>query len=270
MREILDKAIQFAASMHEGQYRKGTRIPYISHPYAVAMLLLSYGYRAELVIAGLLHDVLEDTSATYDEVVQLFGVQVAQLVDAASEPDKSLLWKERKDHTLETLKVAPMDVKVLVCADKLHNLRSILADLETIGEAVWGRFHSGVKHSGSEAQIWYYTGILHSLYANLPYERDMPIFSAYRKEVLMLRRWGKKVMDVESSFGGDEALHWIFHYIESAYRETGEIPSDLNADDLQAGLYVLSNVGIQEGEFNERLERALLGHIRKRTVRQIE
>ena len=86
----------------------------------------------------------------------------------------------------------------------------------------------------------------------------------------MLRRWGKKVMDVESSFGGDEALHWIFHYIESAYRETGKIPSDLNADDLQAGLYVLSNVGIQEGEFNERLERALLGHIRKRTVRQIE
>ena len=270
MQEMLDKAIQFAASMHEGQYRKGTRIPYISHPYAVAMLLLSYGYRAELVIAGLLHDVLEDTAATYDEVVHLFGVQVAQLVDAASEPDKSLLWKERKDHTLATLKVAPMDVKVLVCADKLHNLRSILSDLEAIGAAVWDRFHAGVKHSGSEAQIWYYTGILHSLYANLPYEQDVPIFSDYRKEVLMLRRWGKKVMDIESSFGGDEALHWIFHYIESAYRETGEIPSDLNADDLQAGLYVLSNVGIQEGEFNERLERALLGHIRKRTVRQIE
>jgi len=189
LRERLDQAIQLAAGAHEGQYRKGTKIPYITHPFAVAMLLQTYGYGQDLVIAGLLHDVLEDTVVTYDEINVQFGHQVAELVFAASEPDKSLLWKERKDHTLESVRSASLDVKILVCADKLHNLRSILADLTQYGSVVWERFHSGVKYSGREAQVWYYTGILESLYAELPMDQDIPIFAAYRQEVLALRRW---------------------------------------------------------------------------------
>lgn len=182
----IDDAIVFVAKAHRKQVRKGTDIPYISHPFSVAMLLQQAGCDEDIVIAGLLHDTVEDTDVTLDDIIEHFGHHVADLVTAASEPDKSLPWEERKQHTLEFLAKAPLDVRRLVCADKLHNLRSILADLEREGSAIWDRFNRG-----RDDQIWYYSGLLDSIYTDLPEDHDDVLFAAYRHAVVELRGWAE-------------------------------------------------------------------------------
>lgn len=154
----IDQAIQFAAVKHKGQVRKSTNIPYISHPFAVAMMLQKAGHTKEVIVAGILHDTLEDTSATEEEIRELFGDVVLALVVSASEPDKSLPWEDRKRHTLAELGNRSNDELAVIIADKLHNLRSIRFDLEASGEKVWSRFNRG-----REQQTWYYQGILNAV-----------------------------------------------------------------------------------------------------------
>lgn len=158
MDRSIDEAIQFAAIKHRGQVRKATDIPYISHPFAVAMMLQEAGHPKEVVMAGVLHDTLEDTSATEDEIGALFGEEVLALVMSASEPNKSLPWEERKRHTLSGLASRSDNELAVIIADKLHNLRSIRLDIETHGEKVWGRFNRG-----KEQQSWYYQGIVNAV-----------------------------------------------------------------------------------------------------------
>ena len=118
---IVEKAFQFALKKHEGQVRKGTNIPYITHPFAVAMILKHHNYSDEVVAAGLLHDVLEDTTATVAEL-RVFGSTVLELVQGASEADTSLSWEERKQARFRSyLKSAE---QLAAAADKLHNIRS--------------------------------------------------------------------------------------------------------------------------------------------------
>lgn len=156
--ELIEKALQIASRAHEGQYRKQTDIPYIAHPVAVGMLLLRAGYEAELVAAGILHDTVEDTAVTIEMIEQEFGPKIAEIVSGCSEPDKSLPWKERKEHTIQFLRTAPEEIRVVVCADKLHNIRSIIDDYELYGEQVWERFNAG-----KQQQEWYYRNVVESL-----------------------------------------------------------------------------------------------------------
>jgi len=116
------------------------------------------GYSEELVAAGILHDTVEDTELSLQDIEQLFGRNIAQIVEGCSEPDKSLSWEDRKKHTIEYLKSAPEEIRVVACADKLHNIRSIASDIEQFGEQVWGRFKRG-----KEQQEWYYTHVIESL-----------------------------------------------------------------------------------------------------------
>lgn len=106
--ELIEKAIVFATMAHGNQKRKGTNIPYITHPYAVGMYLQKANCSPEVVAAGILHDTLEDTETTFYELKEIFGEKVANLVKAASENDKSLLWEERKRLTIEMLKDATL------------------------------------------------------------------------------------------------------------------------------------------------------------------
>lgn len=152
---IVEQAIVFAARAHVGQTRKGTDIPYITHPYSVGMLLQKANCSEEVIAAGLLHDTLEDTSATYEELLEEFGSKVAKLVQAASEHDKSLPWKKRKQQTIEKLENASFEEVQVITADKLHNLTSIRLDLEIEGEVVWERFNRG-----KQDQHWYYGSII--------------------------------------------------------------------------------------------------------------
>lgn len=154
MSERLFDAIEFAAKAHRGQFRKTTRVPYLVHPLAVAQTLIEWGAPEDVVIAGLLHDTVEDTATTLGDLVSRFGEEVAVLVSYVSEPEKSLPWEARKAHTLEVLRRAPVAALTLACADKLDNLRSMAATLEREGEALWTRFKRG-----REAQRGYYGAI---------------------------------------------------------------------------------------------------------------
>ena len=156
--KLTDKALQMAAVAHEGQYRKNTKVPYIAHPAAVGLILQKAGYKEELVTSGILHDTVEDTEITLDDIKREFGNEVAAIVAGCSETDKSLSWEERKEHTIEYLKTAPEDIRIVACADKLHNVRSILLDFERDGEDVWTRFKRG-----REQQAWYYRNVIASL-----------------------------------------------------------------------------------------------------------
>lgn len=153
----IEEAIELAAQAHDGQFRKGTNTPYISHPYAVGLMLMNAGCSEAVVIAGILHDTVEDTDLTLACIGDSFGEPIADIVDGCSE-NKSLRWRERKTERIEALKTASTEVCLVTCADKLHNLRTVTSEYDDIGDAVWERFHGGL-----EAQAWYYQSILESL-----------------------------------------------------------------------------------------------------------
>lgn len=155
---LLEKAIHFATSKHAGQLRKGTTIPYIVHPLETMIILRSMNADTNLLIAGLLHDTVEDTDATAEEIAEIFGTDVSALVNGHSE-DKSKTWKQRKTHAIKELAEASRRMKMLVMADKVSNLRSMAADHHKIGDALWERFNAPV-----DKQAWYYSGIQDSLW----------------------------------------------------------------------------------------------------------
>ena len=153
----IEEAIEVAAEAHQGQYRKGTSTPYITHPYAVGLILMEAGCTESVIIAGILHDTVEDTELTLDFIRERFGDYIANIVDGCSE-NKALRWRARKTERIEALRTASPEVCTVTCADKLHNLRTILSEYDDIGDSVWDRFHGGV-----EDQAWYYRSILSAI-----------------------------------------------------------------------------------------------------------
>ena len=153
----IEEAIEVAAEAHQGQYRKGTRTPYITHPYAVGLILMEAGCSEAVIVAGILHDTVEDTDLTLGFIQEHFGEYVAGIVDGCSE-NKALRWRARKTERIEALRRASPEVCTVTCADKLHNLRTIISEYDVIGDAVWERFHGGV-----EDQAWYYRSVLDAI-----------------------------------------------------------------------------------------------------------
>lgn len=147
-------AIEFAARAHAGQFRKGTRIPYIVHPLAVARILIEHDAPDDVVLAAVLHDVIEDTNATLAQVRAAFGDDVARLVQGMSEPNRQDTWENRKHHTLTFMETAPLNVLLIKVADQLDNIRGVREDYLIQGEAVWKRFNRGRAH-----QKWYHEGL---------------------------------------------------------------------------------------------------------------
>ena len=151
---IFEKALQFATKAHQGQFRKGTEIPYIVHPISVSQILRDAGCPQDWIMAGLLHDTVEDTDVELSEIEKCFGKTIATLVQGLSEHDTSDTWENRKQHTIHHLKTAPLAVVTIACADKLDNIRSMRKDFETLGEKTWDRFNRP-----KEKQRWYYTSM---------------------------------------------------------------------------------------------------------------
>lgn len=162
---LVFKAIRLVADAHEGQYRKGTRIPYIVHLVNVMRTLIDLGCDDEIVTAGLLHDVIEDTSLRIEDVESLFGKRVAFLVRGATEVrdqgdgyDGKASWQKRKEHTIRFLaREATEDQLLVSCADKLDNITAIKEDYLKMGESLWERFNAGKYR-----QHWYYTQLAQS------------------------------------------------------------------------------------------------------------
>lgn len=160
MDNVLDRAIVFATEAHEGQFRKGTQIPYILHPMEAAAIVGTMTTDNEVIAGAVLHDVVEDTDTTIDDIQEYFGDRVAFLVYSESENKRENLsaqstWKIRKQETLDHLKKAPLDVKMITLGDKLSNIRAIYRDYNTIGDALWQRFNQKDKNE----HHWYYQGV---------------------------------------------------------------------------------------------------------------
>lgn len=153
----IHNAIIFATLKHQNQKRKGTDIPYIVHPMEVMQILTDMGCSENVIIAGILHDTLEDTDTKPEEIEKEFGKEVLAIVQTESE-DKSRTWKERKQHTIDCLKNDSAETKLVCFADKFSNIRSMYADLQEKGAELWERFNA--PKSDIE---WYYRSIADAL-----------------------------------------------------------------------------------------------------------
>ena len=175
---LIELAIEVAVKAHQNQVRKGTKIPYITHPLAVGIILAKASCSDEVIIAGILHDTVEDTSITLDDICEKFGEKVVLIVEGASEQDKTLPWKDRKCHTIDYLKGASREVKFVTLADKLHNIRSINADYVEADETFWERFNEG-----KEKQKWYYKGLVQALRDDSADKAYQTLHSQFAQEV---------------------------------------------------------------------------------------
>jgi (p)ppGpp synthase/HD superfamily hydrolase len=175
------RAFAFAAEKHKGQARKASTIPYIAHLMGVASLVLEFGGDEDLAIAALLHDVVEDCGGQpmLKEVKRRFGSRVANIVDGCTDsytiPKPP--WRERKETYIRHLKAADASTRLVSAADKLNNVRSILADYREIGDGIWERFNGG-----REGTLWYYRALLNEF---------------QRKPDRLIREFGLAVQDLE-------------------------------------------------------------------------
>jgi (p)ppGpp synthase/HD superfamily hydrolase len=154
--EKFNEAFVYASHLHAKQYRKGSKIPYITHLMSVAALVGECGGSETAVISALLHDAVEDQGGaeTLLEIRRHFGEEVAQIVSACSDTDvmPKPPWKERKLAYIRHIGECNNESVLLVsCADKLHNFRSIVSDYHEIGDEVWKRFTAS-----KEETLWYY------------------------------------------------------------------------------------------------------------------
>ena len=129
----VEQAIRAATILHKDQVRKGSvPIPYVSHLFAVTMLVQDYTDDEDTVIASLLHDTIEDTDYKLEELQEDFGGKVREIVESLSEPQddkyKSYTWKQQKQHYAKKLKKASSEALLIAAADKIHNMRSIVEE----------------------------------------------------------------------------------------------------------------------------------------------
>lgn len=159
---VVEEAFNFAIKAHKGQVRKADQNkPYIVHPIDVSKILSEYNLSEEVIAAGLLHDVLEDTSYSYEDILSLFGEKIAKLVLIATEENKKDSWEERKLRTINKIKNLNLEEKLLLCADKISNLEDMLILFNVKGKKDFSSFKRG-----EEKQYWYYINIYNSLSLN--------------------------------------------------------------------------------------------------------
>ena len=161
---FLDKAIYFAVKAHSGVERRGKGFPYIVHPMEAMAIVATYTNDQEMLAAAALHDVVEDTNYTEEDIRKEFGDRVAKLV--ASESDlvvndkpESDSWVERKKFAIERLKGLDRDAKIVAMGDKLSNARAMLQDYQNMGEELWSKFHV----TDPKLHKWHYEGLRDSL-----------------------------------------------------------------------------------------------------------
>ena len=161
---ILDRAIVFAVNAHQGTERRGKGFPYIVHPMEAVEIVATMTTDQELLAAAVLHDTVEDTDVTLDDIRREFGERVAKLVeeesdvfvDGVSEADS---WHERKRAAIDRLARASRDAKMVALGDKLSNARIIYRDFVQKGDELWNIFHvTDVKE-----HEWHYRGLAESL-----------------------------------------------------------------------------------------------------------
>ncbi len=162
--DLLDRAIIFAVRAHAGTERRGKGFPYIVHPMESMEIVSTITSDQELLAAAALHDVIEDTSVTREELQQAFGERIARLVVAESDTFEAGVseedsWHDRKRAAIERLARASRDTKIVALGDKLSNMRAIARDYAVQGDDLWQIFH--VKNKCDHE--WHYRGLADSL-----------------------------------------------------------------------------------------------------------
>ncbi|HCJ45638.1 MAG: bifunctional (p)ppGpp synthetase/guanosine-3',5'-bis(diphosphate) 3'-pyrophosphohydrolase [Candidatus Moranbacteria bacterium] len=159
----IEQAIVRATILHQGQKRKISNVPYIIHPYSVAFLLAHYSDDEDVIIAGLLHDTLEDVPTYTEEKLRSeFGDRVGDIVKEVTEDftqaekeDHSIRahhWRARKEKYLKNLENDSEEALLIATADKIHNMRNAVDEYFLHGDAVWEKFQRNVEH-----MLWFYS-----------------------------------------------------------------------------------------------------------------
>ena len=162
MDNLFEKAVCFASDVHKGVKRKYRKIPYLVHPLEVAVIASSMTDDEEVMAAAVLHDTVEDTSTTIEQIKEEFGDRVALLVSSETEdkmrnipPDQT--WYIRKKQALEELeKAEDIGIKIIWLSDKLSNMRSLAAIKRECGKDMWNIFNQ----KEASAHEWYYRSVL--------------------------------------------------------------------------------------------------------------
>lgn len=164
----IKKAIQFAARKHDGHMRMEKEpLPYITHLFSVALLVAEDGAEDDVVSAALLHDTIEDTGTTQEEIAKEFNERVASLVETVSEPkDPELSWRMRKEHYLAKIEAGPDDALLISLADKIDNIESKLAAFEREGAELLKRWKQPLGE-----YLWYHSSVLEIAQKRLPDHR---------------------------------------------------------------------------------------------------
>lgn len=169
---VFERAAVFAAAAHQGTTRKGGRIPYLSHPVEAAAIVSEMTDDEDVIAAAVLHDVVEDTDVTLEDLKVYFGERIAGLVANESENKRRNLppestWMLRKQEMIDFLRTrADRNAKMLALADKLSNLRSIARDTVHYGDAFWERFHQKDK----KMHAWMYRQVAEAVKELQEYE----------------------------------------------------------------------------------------------------
>jgi myo-inositol-1(or 4)-monophosphatase len=177
---LFDRAARYAIEAHADTERRGKGFPYIIHPMEAAAIVATITADPEILAAAILHDVVEDTDRTVEDLRAEFGDRIAELVASESEDPMAHLseeasWHTRKQAAIERLANAPHDAKIVAMGDKLSNMRAIARDHEQIGDEIWNLFHTKEK---SEHE-WHYRGLAASL-------SDLSGTAAYREFVALI------------------------------------------------------------------------------------
>jgi len=162
--DLLDRAIVFAVKAHHNTGRRGKGFPYIVHPMEAVEIVATITSDQELLAAAALHDTIEDTDVTLDQLRREFGDRVAALVQAESDELMEDMreedsWHERKQAAMDRLAAASHDAKIVAMGDKLSNMRAIARDYVLKGDDLWQIFHITDKASHE----WHYRGLASSL-----------------------------------------------------------------------------------------------------------
>ena len=169
--DLFDRAAKFAIEAHRGIERRGKGYPYILHPMEAAVIVSAMTTDQEMMAAAVLHDTVEDTGVTFDQLRREFGDRVATLVwHETSQLPHDAPWRDRKQAQAALIAASPRDSKIVALGDKLSNLRTIVADYRQIGDGLWPRFSAP---NGREDVIWYYrllADVLSDLAGLAPYE----------------------------------------------------------------------------------------------------
>lgn len=246
---LLDKAILFAVKAHCNTERRGKGYPYIIHPLEAAEIVASISPDQELLAAAVLHDTVEDTDVTIDEIRAKFGERIANIVADESEKreanyDEVASWRARKEAAINHLRHASRDSKIVALGDKLSNIRAIARDYQDLGDKLWERFHAP---NGKADHEWHYRGLAEAL-------SELAETYAYQEFVDYVNQvFGKKeraavlinMDDYEESGDGYTAIsynHKDGHTMVKLYNDF--IPRDVPERELESA-FKLIKMGVQ-------------------------